>query len=434
MNSDIKNKLKNHPCFDDQSRYKYARVHLPVAPRCNIQCNFCNRQFDCVNESRPGVTSTILSPNEAFDYFKEVNGKINNISVVGIAGPGDPFANPIETMETLRLIRKQFPDIMLCIATNGLSIIPYIDELKELNVSHITITINAIDKEIGKKIYSWVRYNKRIFGAEEGFEILIKNQLEAVKMLKEKNITVKINSIIIPGINDYHIADIAKKSADLNADIFNAIPFYKNSGCVFSEIDPPENKEVEKIRKECERFISQMRHCRRCRADAVGFLNKDMSNDLIKSYLEKKKCIERLDIQIKKPDNKHKRPFIAVTSYENILINQHLGEAKRILIYKYDQGVLQLIEERKTPDPGIQDKRWVDLSVLLKDCQYILVNGIGENPRRILLNSGVSPLIVEGVIKDVVENIYTGKSINKFIKKSPMKCGQACSGSGGGCG
>ncbi|HSQ85889.1 MAG TPA: nitrogen fixation protein NifB, partial [Desulfobacterales bacterium] len=68
-----------------------------MAPRCNIQCKFCNRQFDCVNESRPGVTSAVLSPAQAMVYLEEVLRQKPNIRVVGIAGPGDPFANAPQT-------------------------------------------------------------------------------------------------------------------------------------------------------------------------------------------------------------------------------------------------------------------------------------------------------------------------------------------------
>jgi hypothetical protein len=32
------------------------------AAGCNVQCRICNRKFDCVNESRPGVSSGVLSP------------------------------------------------------------------------------------------------------------------------------------------------------------------------------------------------------------------------------------------------------------------------------------------------------------------------------------------------------------------------------------
>ena len=45
-----------HPCFNPDVKGKFGRVHLPVAPKCNIQCGYCNRKYDCVNESRPGVT------------------------------------------------------------------------------------------------------------------------------------------------------------------------------------------------------------------------------------------------------------------------------------------------------------------------------------------------------------------------------------------
>ena len=110
--------LKNHPCFNDKVRHLFARVHLPVAPKCNVQCNFCNRKFDCVNESRPGVSSAVLSPGQALAYLEKMMEKMPNISVVGIAGPGDPFANPDETMETLRRVRERYPEMLLCVATN----------------------------------------------------------------------------------------------------------------------------------------------------------------------------------------------------------------------------------------------------------------------------------------------------------------------------
>jgi len=127
--------FKNHPCFDKEAHKKFGRVHLPVAPRCNIQCNFCNRKYDCMNESRPGVTSTVLTPQQAIAYLRDVVEKRPDISVMGIAGPGDPFANPEETMETLRLTRKYFPKMILCVATNGLNVAPYVDEMAELQVS-----------------------------------------------------------------------------------------------------------------------------------------------------------------------------------------------------------------------------------------------------------------------------------------------------------
>ena len=271
----MKKYLSNHPCFNDKVRHMFARLHLPVAPKCNIQCNFCNRKYDCVNESRPGVTSRVLAPHQAFLYLNRVMDRVSNISVVGIAGPGDPFTNAKETMETLKMVREKYQDMILCLATNGLEIGPYIEAIAQLKVSHVTITINAVDLEVGAKIYSWVKYEGKVYDSGEGFKILLDKQLKAVKSLKEKGITVKVNSIIIPGINDYHFESIVKKMSELRVDVQNCIPYYPTKGTVFENIKEPLPELVKNIRGNAGKQLKQMYHCVRCRADAVGLLGKD---------------------------------------------------------------------------------------------------------------------------------------------------------------
>ena len=164
--------MLRHPCFSEAARHHFARIHLPVAPDCNIQCNFCKRMYDCANESRPGVTSAVLSPKQAICYLDAVLQRDPRISVVGIAGPGDPFATPEKTMETLRLVRERHPEMLLCVASNGLAVAPYVDELASLDVSHVTLTVNAVDREIGGKIYAWVRDGKRVYRGPIGAELL----------------------------------------------------------------------------------------------------------------------------------------------------------------------------------------------------------------------------------------------------------------------
>lgn len=105
---DIKKALSEHPCFCEDAHHTFARMHLPVAPKCNIQCNYCNRKFDCCNESRPGVTSEVLDPQQALAKVKAVKEAIPQLSVIGIAGPGDPLANE-NTFQALELIGKEMP-------------------------------------------------------------------------------------------------------------------------------------------------------------------------------------------------------------------------------------------------------------------------------------------------------------------------------------
>lgn len=269
--------IQQHPCYNHKARNLFGRVHLPVATRCNIQCNYCNRNFDCMNESRPGVTSAVLSPSGAVRYLYRLKVIKSDIAVAAIAGPGDPFANPVETMETLRQVRRMFPDILLCLATNGLNIIPYIDDLISLNVTHVTITVNAVDIDVASKIYSWVRYGKRIYSGEEGAGLLVRNQLNAIPLLKKGGIEVKVNTVLIPGINDFHVKKVADVVSQLGADLMNIIPLHPVEKTVFADIKEPAGKTVRSLKKKMEDIIPQMWHCRRCRADAAGLIGKDMS-------------------------------------------------------------------------------------------------------------------------------------------------------------
>jgi len=41
--------------------------------------------------------------------------------------------------------------------------------------------VNAVDPEIASKIYSWVRYGKKVYRAEKGADILFGNQMETVR-------------------------------------------------------------------------------------------------------------------------------------------------------------------------------------------------------------------------------------------------------------
>ena len=422
--------LENHPCFNEGACSSFGRIHLPVAARCNVQCNFCNRKFDCVNETRPGVTSGVLSPDQAIRYLDEVMKTRKDISVVGIAGPGDPFANPFETIRTMELVREKYPEMILCLASNGLNILPYVNDIVRLDVSHVSITVNAVDPEIGAKIYSWIRNGKRTIGPEEGAAIILKNQLAAIRALKEKGVIVKINSVVIPGINSDHMVDIARVMSEMGVDIFNCMPYYPNEGSNFEHIKEPGKDEISAIRKEAQKYVKQMRHCTRCRADAVGLLGEipDMADMERLRRFEKDK-----NTAPEKEETIAERQFVAVASMEGMLINLHLGEAVQLYIYKRRGMDVVLEEIRDVPEPGGGDKRWEELSEIIKDCGSLLVSGAGNAPRRVLEKHGIKVYEVEGVIEEAVYRVFEGKSLNHMIKRKPRVCGAECEGTGMGC-
>lgn len=414
-----------HPCFNPEAKGKYGRVHLPVAPRCNIKCNFCDRKYDCVNESRPGVTSSVLTPRQAKTYMEKVLEKEPRISVAGIAGPGDPFANAEETMGTLRMIRKNFPETILCVSSNGMGIGPYIEELAELQVSHVTITICAVDPEIGSRIYSWVSDNNVIYRGLQGAELLLKRQLAAVKKLKDNGIMVKINCIVIPGINNHHVEEVAATMKELGADLLNCMAMFPNVNTPFADIEQPDKAMMHALRNSAEKYLPQMRHCTRCRADAVGLLGEDRTDEF-------RSCLS--DCATQKIPVGEERPYIAVATQEGILVNQHLGEAKTFQIWSNENGSLEKIANRQAPPTGGGVKRWHKLARILGDCRAVLISGIGDTPLDILMKSGVEPVEAAGFIEEALTTIFEGGHTGGLKGRRKSCASGECQGSGGGCG
>ncbi|MDR0321043.1 MAG: radical SAM protein, partial [Treponema sp.] len=260
-------KTATHPCFGEHA-CKNARVHLPVAPECNIQCNYCLRNFDCMNESRPGVASKILSPTEALERYIKLKDSMPNLTVVGVAGPGDALANFEKLRDTLCLIRGHDPNVTFCIATNGLLLPQYVAQLKEMGVSHVTVTVNAVDPLIGAKIYQHIHYMGKEYSGVEGAAILLANQLAGIKMLSATGIVCKVNCVTLKGINDHHIFEVTKTVADIGAFMTNIMPHIPVKGSAFEELERMPNKEIMALRALCGAHIKQMEHCRQCRSDA----------------------------------------------------------------------------------------------------------------------------------------------------------------------
>lgn len=417
--------ITNHPCFNEKVRGTCGRVHLPVAPQCNIKCNYCNRKYDCVNESRPGVSSAVLDPEQAVDYLDRVLEKAPNITVAGIAGPGDAFADPETTLKSLRLIRERFPEIILCLATNGLNLPPYVEDLAKLQVSHVTVTVNAIDPEIGGRIYAWAREGKVIYRGVKAAEILLSRQLEGIAALKRHGIVVKVNTIVIPGVNDHHVAEVAQKMAELGIDIHNCMKMYPNAGTPFENVPEPTSRQMEALQMEAEKFVPQMKHCTRCRADAVGLLEDDKSDEF-------RGCLSQCASSF--PMQTEGRPYVAVATLEGILVNQHLGEADRFQIWGASKNGFTLLEERRAPPKGNGIDRWLILAESLKDCRAVLVSAIGETPSQVLSENGILPVEMQGFIKLGLETIYNGGSVSPLKGRRKGAGGGCCSGQGGGCG
>ncbi|MTV49223.1 radical SAM protein [Heliobacillus mobilis] len=263
--------VSKHPCFSPHGHGKSGRIHLPVAPGCNIACGYCVRKFDCANESRPGVTSRVITPEQALWRVEQALASDIGpyLQVVGIAGPGEPLANPA-TYTTLELIQEHHPHLIRCISSNGLLLAERLTDLLRCGVSHVTVTLNTLDPAVGAQIYRYVRWQGRKLADEMGAQILLEQQLLGIELAAQAGLTVKVNTVVIPGLNDKHLEELAWEVRARGASILNLMPLI-NQG-IFADVQPPSPEEMRTYRRQAEAILPQLSHCRQCRADAIGII------------------------------------------------------------------------------------------------------------------------------------------------------------------
>ncbi|NTU41768.1 MAG: radical SAM protein, partial [Nitrospirales bacterium] len=248
-----------------------------VAPACNIQCKYCVRKYDCANESRPGVSSTVLKPWEAVDRVRALVERSGNLSVVGIAGPGDPLAND-STFRTMEAIHREFPDLVLCVSTNGLYLPKRLPDIISSGVNSLTVTINSVLPETAEKIYSWASYEGKRLSGMDAAECILFNQWQGLRGAVEAGLMVKVNTVLIPGVNEVEIPLIAWQAGRHGAEIMNIMPLIPQAE--FAHLSRPSREEIAKARAGCGSSIRQMSHCKQCRADACGLLGEDKDAEL----------------------------------------------------------------------------------------------------------------------------------------------------------
>ncbi len=422
MPPEIWEKVKNHPCYSEEAHHHYARMHVAVAPACNIQCNYCNRKYDCSNESRPGVVSQKLTPDQAVKKVLAVASEIPQMTVLGIAGPGDALANPKKTFETFRQLQEKAPDIKLCLSTNGLALPDYVDEICKYNIDHVTITINMVDPDVGEKIYPWIFYNhKRIYGREAA-QILTERQMMGLEMLTQRGVLTKVNSVLIPGINDSHLIEVNKAVKARGAFLHNIMPLISEAehGTVFglSGQPGPSAQELKEVQDACMGGANLMRHCRQCRADAVGLLGEDRSNEFTLEQVEKMDVVYDLDkrrayqqkveaerteqvaakqaaLAAQQADNGMK-VLVAVATKGQGKVNEHFGHAHEFQIYEVSATGTAFIGHRRV-DHYCQggwgeDDALPSIVTAINDCHAVLVSRIGACPRDELKAAGIEPV------------------------------------------
>ncbi|MFZ1413038.1 MAG: nitrogenase cofactor biosynthesis protein NifB [Defluviicoccus sp.] len=413
-------KVKRHPCYSVEAHHFFARMHVAVAPRCNIQCNYCNRKYDCANESRPGVVSERMTPEQAERKVLAVAARMPQLSVVGIAGPGDALANAAATFETCDRIAQRLPDVALCLSTNGLALSEHVAAIKARNISHVTITLNAIDPEIAARIYAWIVIDRKRHTGVDAARLLIERQLDGLKRAVAAGLLVKVNSVMIPGINDEHLREVNAEVRRQGAFLHNIMPLISDPrhGTRFG-LDGqrgPTAAELKVLQDGLAGGARLMKHCRQCRADAVGLLGNDCGQEFNLAKIEPaavtddpgtrqayRAFVDEEQVQRNEASAQAARTLRTTTGAAPMLvavctkgggrINQHFGHAREFQIFEVDRTGVRLVGHRRAQhycQGGDGDDDVLERTIeALAGVSAVLCARIGSCPKDQLAAAGI---------------------------------------------
>lgn len=371
-----------HPCFSPGARGRIGRLHLPVAPKATARIRFAGGPVD----------TQALAPAAALALLDSVIQGGTPLGMVGITGPGDPLATPAATLETLALVRAKYPDLPLCLTSNGLGGSAQAEALAALGLSHITVLVDAVDPKVAEMIYAWIRPGTRNVCLPEAAEILVQEQAHAVRAFVAAGIPVKVNTTVYRGCNEAHIKDVGEAAAGLGAGIMAVMPYRALEGCEDYLGVQPGLGIMREAREAAAKYMELMPQEEACGWNLVGL---------------DRPAAAPLGLLLPKPSGR--RVNVAVASESGMEIDLHLGQAKKFLIYgPREDGLPCLLGTRVAPASGSGEARWEELALTLSDCFALLAAGAGEKPRRVLGGHGLQVLVSDADAGGAVDVLFGG--------------------------
>jgi nitrogen fixation protein NifB len=336
-------------------------------------------------------------------------------------------------------VAEACPDIRLCLSTNGLRLPQYADRIAELGVDHVTITINMTDPDVGAEIYPWASFGGTMWRGREAAKVLSEQQLTGLQMLTERGVLVKVNSVMIPGINDDHLVEVSRTVKKFGAFLHNVMPLVSapEHGTVFglAGLRGPTAQQVRELQDRCsadaDADMNMMRHCRQCRADAVGMLGEDRSDEFagqnfldgevmydLEGRTKAHEEIERWREEVRaskttldsetaeKPED---TVLVAVATKGSGVVNQHFGHADEFWVYEAGKAWSRLVQTRSVErycsgpsECGEPQSVLTKTVAMLSDCSAVLCSKVGPEPREALADAGIEVIETYDLIDNAV--------------------------------
>jgi len=169
----------------DSFNRKIDYIRVSVTSRCNFRCLYCmpNTPFEWEPHEN------ILSYEEMFEFLKlAIDEGVNKIRITG----GEPLLRK-DLDVFIKMLYDYKPSLDLALTTNGYYLKEYAKKLKEAGLKRVNISLDSLKRDIASKIAQKDVLPKVLEGIDEA----IKN-----------GFVVKLNMVVMKGINDDEIVDL----------------------------------------------------------------------------------------------------------------------------------------------------------------------------------------------------------------------------------
>lgn len=185
----------NVPIQDSFGRqFKTLRVSLTSV--CNMACIYC---------VTPGVIHTpdagkVLTVNEYLSIIKNIHQQVA-LKTIRLTG-GEPLLFKELPVLIKGIHALGITDIKL--TTNGLKLLSVLDALVDAGLRSINISLDALDPSVFKSITKMPDLRAVLDGIDEGIR---------------KGLAIKINTVVLKGVNDHQIIPLLKYASARNIPI-----------------------------------------------------------------------------------------------------------------------------------------------------------------------------------------------------------------------
>ncbi|MFW6142292.1 MAG: GTP 3',8-cyclase MoaA [Candidatus Saliniplasma sp.] len=215
-------------------------IRISLTQRCDLNCFYCHREGEL-----KGSDGT-LSPSDVNSILKTASQL--DITKVKFSG-GEPLMHP-EIVRIIEIADNHMEDVSM--TTNGILLGDICSELKDAGLDRVNVSLDTLNGDIYRDITGRDKVKEAMRGIERAVGVGL--------------YPVKINTLLMKGVNDDEIEELIEFSGDVGA-ILQLIEMTTSVDGIdedfYREYHMPLDKIAERLRKRAHKIVKRDMHARK---------------------------------------------------------------------------------------------------------------------------------------------------------------------------